>query len=743
MTTPRTPTRRARETRRAAPRAPGRPLAGFALLPLVLALGACGDDEDDYDFEGSQAEFEAEAAAAAAPQAAFDPAEGVIPFPNDLLFAGSEDGTLNAPVDDVDLDGDGDIDEDDGPSPSDPTLALNQVDGFSTVAPITVGLVGEVDPASLSVGPEGTIRVFVVGTDPATTAVTGVERELGPEELVTGLGAAGIALLPTVPLAPSTRYLVVVTTGVTGANGMALAPTLQYGLTAGQTPLTGAAAALEPVRQLTQAQLAAAGSQGIAPEDVAISFSFRTQSIRPALQAAEDQATARPLVLAPTGQSTEQLGNGGLADVWVGSLELPYYLAAPPSDDAAGHAAAINSVWRNAAGAPVNPTGFAPEATGTVTVPVVLTVPNANSPSGGTPPEGGWPVTIFQHGITGNRSQMLPLADAMASAGRVLIAIDQPVHGVAPGDESPLAPVAEQLAAGSAQLGATERHFGIDLVDNATGAPGPDGTVDSSGTHFINLANLGNTRDNLREAAADLMTLSASLGGAVVPVPEVGPVPAAEAGLPLNAADKSFVGHSLGGIVGTTMLSYDDSFTAGSLAMPGGGIAQLVANSEQLGPRITAGLAAAAGVDAEDEEALAAFVAGDLQQFLLAAQTVIDSGDPINHAPFLAADDSTAVHLIEVIGDTVIPNFVATAPLSGTRPLARVLGLPRVDTSASGDAYVRFSDGDHGSIISPAASQAATVEMQTQVATYAASAGTVLPITNAEVIAPLDEESGQ
>ena len=726
---PRTTTHRlpARSTRR---------LAGVALLPL--ALGACGDDEGDYDFEASQAEFEAEAAAAAAPQAAFDPAAGVLPFPNDLLFAGSADGTLNAPVESVDLDGDGDVDEDDGPSPTDPALALNQMDGFSTVAPISIPITGELDPASVTVGPEGGVRVFEVGTDPQTTAVVGVVRELSAQELAAGLGDSGIVLLPTVPLAPASSYLVVVTTAVTGANGTALAPTLQYGLTAGQTELTGDAAALEPVRLLTQAQLAAAGSQGIAPEDVAISFAFSTQSVRAALQAVEDRTTAGTLVLAPSGQSTEPLDAGGLADVWVGALELPYYLQGADPEDPSTHLAAINSVWRNASGEPVNPLDFAAVATGTVTVPVVLTVPNANSPSGGTPPATGWPVTIFQHGITGNRSQMLPLADAMASAGRVLVAIDQPVHGVVPGEDSPLAPVAEQLAAGSAQLGATERHFGIDLV-GADGSSGPDGEVDPSGTHFINLANLGNTRDNLREAAADLLTLSASLGGAVVPTPDGGAVAAAEAGLPLNPADKSFVGHSLGGIVGATMLSYDDSFTAASLAMAGGGIAQLVANSETLGPRVTAGLAAGAGVDPSDEAALAEFAAGDLQTFLVVAQTVIDSGDPINHAPFLAADETTPVHLIEVDGDTVVPNAVATAPLSGTQPLARVLGLPQVTTSASGDAYVRFSEGDHGSIISPSASPAATAEMQNQVAAYAATAGTQLPITNPEVIASPDD----
>ena len=101
------------------------------------------------------------------------------------------------------------------------------------------------------------------------------------------------------------------------------------------------------------------------------------------------------------------------------------------------------------------------------------------------------------------------------------------------------------------------------------------------------------------------------------------------------------------------------------------------------------------------------------------------------------------MHLVEVVDDAVIPNFVPTAPLSGTRPLARVLGLPRVATDSSGDAWVRFSEGDHGSVLLPEPSQAAFAEIQRQIGAYAASAGTQLPITDASVIAPLDGEDDQ
>ena len=62
----------------------------------------------------------------------FDPANSVIPFPNDLLFKDTLDGTLNIPVADAaDL--------------SDPQVAMNALDGFSTVAPMSTGFLGAID----------------------------------------------------------------------------------------------------------------------------------------------------------------------------------------------------------------------------------------------------------------------------------------------------------------------------------------------------------------------------------------------------------------------------------------------------------------------------------------------------------------------------------------------------------------------------------------------------------------------
>ena len=79
--------------------------------------------------------------------------------------------------------------------------------------------------------------------------------------------------------------------------------------------------------------------------------------------------------------------------------------------------------------------------------------------------------------------------------------------------------------------------------------------------------------------------------------------------------------------------------------------------------------------------------------------------------------------------------------LSGTDPLIDQLGLTElgpidvplaaadVQVSATGvRAAVRFNQGDHGSILSPAASADASTEMQRQTANFHASGGTCLPL---------------
>jgi len=73
--------------------------------------------------------------------------------------------------------------------------------------------------------------------------------------------------------------------------------------------------------------------------------------------------------------------------------------------------------------------------------------------------------------------------------------------------------------------------------------------------------------------------------------------------------------------------------------------------------------------------------------------------------------------MIQIIPDQVVTGVVSGAALSGTEPLASLMGLPRIGDTSSGSALVRFLGGTHGSILDPTADLAVTTEIQTQVAT--------------------------
>ncbi len=666
-------------------------------LITALSLTAC-DSSSDYDFDASR--VEAENAAAQLPattfEARFDPNNQIIPFPNNLLLLGSEDGTINISVEDPD-------------DFANPQVALNAIDGFSTTAPITTTFSQAIDPATVVLGES--VRVFEVSIT-AQGATTGVTGELGAADIAVAIPESSpstLALLPLQPLKEMTTYMVVLTNSIKNTDGSIADKSVSYHLTSGDTELTGPVAALEPLRLLTESFEAVAASQGITESNIVLSWTFSTQSITPTMTALTDASAAGAINVLPVGtpSSTFNPALNDTADIYIGAVTVPYYQTAPTDADPT---AAINGFMKAENGGFLTRFNPSPAVQSEQTIPLLLSVP-----AEGTPPGDGWPVAIFQHGITQDRTNMLALADGMAQAGIAVIAIDMPMHGLTD-ETSPL----NASNANFASLGASERTFGLDLANNETRAAGPDGIPDSSGTHFYNLTNLLNARDNLRQAVSDLLTLRQSIGDITA--------------VPLNADNIGFVGHSLGGIVGTVFIAQDDQVGPASLAMPGGGIARLLANSPSFGPVINAGLA--------DQGAPEGSV--EYESFLTAAQTVVDPGDPINFA--VTAASMHPVHLIEVVGgsagslaDQVIPNAVPTAPLSGTEPLIRMMSLgPITATTGNGSApvsgAVRFTSGDHSSILSPAADPLATVEMQTQVIGFMSSSGTVIQINNPDVI---------
>ncbi|WP_323957586.1 VolA/Pla-1 family phospholipase [Aeromonas caviae] len=352
-------------------------------------------------------------------------------------------------------------------------------------------------------------------------------------------------------------------------------------------------------------------------------------------------------------------------------------------------------------------------------------------------------VIIYQHGVTSVKENAYALAlgqigaGAQASKNVAVVVIDHPLHG--------------------------ERGFALTgSMDSVTTSDNP--------TPYLNLSYLTVARDNLKQSVADLLGLRLAVG-------------LANAGGKLGGAGLKvhFLGHSLGAIAGTSLLGVANQslgsaqadalfkFDTGGLAMPGGGIAPLLLNSPTFGPTIqmsvlTAGSAAlktaftAYAPNCKTavptcfvneflpslDAATQASAASTLQSYSFAAQSVLDSADPINLGSGIAAD--FPLFATEIVGDgalslsdRVIPNSIATAPLGGTEPLFKVLALqPLTATGAANHRAARFVAGGHSSLLAPDENfdptGAVTTEMQTQFGSFFASGGTAVKVTDGSLL---------
>ncbi|HET7570398.1 MAG TPA: alpha/beta fold hydrolase [Gammaproteobacteria bacterium] len=658
---------------------------GLALVLLAFVLGGCVKEEQSQPPAPSpQSTF----------SAYFAPQGGEMPYPNDLYFSGSKDGTINIPV------------LEPKNAANAPVLAVNEIDGFSTQAPISAYFTAPIDPASVVGGK--TVFVFQVKEDPKTHAVVGFVGALAPGvDFKAGVSPANSSVLTITPLHPldsSSAYMVVLTDGIKSADGSNATADTQYAqikqALASKQDLSDPT--LNQIKLLEGAMLQVAGAAGLDPSHVILTWSFATESVGTTL--AYIDAHAKPMggVLKPMGISTKQINSqfAGIANVYVGDVNIPYYLPVPTKDDPT---APLTGHWTGQNGTALTRYNPAPVATTTLSIPLLATIPNAQSPGGGTEPAGGWPVVIFQHGITGNRTNMLAIADSFAKAGFAVVAIDLPLHGITD-TKSPFYQPGH------------ERTFDLDVQNNDNGAAGADGKIDASGSHFINLTSLLTSRDNLREAAADLISLTKTL-----PTIDIN----GDGQPDFNGSRIYFVGHSLGAMAGVDYLAIDGTAVSATLASPGGDISQFIIQSPTFSQQINEGLAAQ-GIQPGTQL---------YRNFFRNAQTVIDAGDPANYAAAAAAKHP--IHMTEIVGspgsqpDQVIPNFA-------TELLANEMGLVAVHQTTVNPngvrGIVRFLVGNHSSLLDPTASMPATVEMQTETVTFAASNGMQIVITDPTVI---------
>ncbi|HXX70457.1 MAG TPA: hypothetical protein VEK07_24965 [Polyangiaceae bacterium] len=377
----------------------------------------------------------------------FDPADSVIPFPNDVLRSAAAtglDGGTAGPL--VQL-----------PNPVDggtltaadcasPTLSLvqlfcglNTLDGFSTLAaPIsensdTAGAVDQatIDGTTLSTTSAGLLAVASTAPAPemttpeftpclncvSSTSANGTPQT-SPQQLQWSLQA---------PLDEKTTYLAYVTTAVKDTSGKSVIANPVFALVRSQntlltsdmksavTLLTDAQAnALEPIRAALAPALSGLEQGGTSRASLALAWGFTTQSEASLL----DQLATFPAMATDAGLpdvplalddvTTAYTAAAGLVPVPVTNVGK-FYTGVMLSEDLA-----------------TGPSGtFNPDPTQAKPLPIDFLVAVPAS----APPAAGYPVAIFGHGLERSRNDLVPIANALTGAGFLAIATDAYFHG--------------------------------------------------------------------------------------------------------------------------------------------------------------------------------------------------------------------------------------------------------------------------------------------------------------------------
>ena len=119
-------------------------------LVACLVLAGCGDNSSQQEIT----DVHPDAGMPEASRIAFDPGAGVLPVPNDLLFAGTLDGTLEAP-------GEAEARAAGSVNLGDPGLALGALDGWSTMFPLQIS-VDMIDNATIDASTVNDSTVFMI-----------------------------------------------------------------------------------------------------------------------------------------------------------------------------------------------------------------------------------------------------------------------------------------------------------------------------------------------------------------------------------------------------------------------------------------------------------------------------------------------------------------------------------------------------------------------------------------------------
>ncbi len=593
------------------PTRPHRSLSCAALLAFVLAAAPA--------FAGPTVNF------TLPPENTNPTVFGSVPFPSDLYFdqggATDGDGTLLNSGADIGLAAD--VVRNTNYTPT-VERGLDVMDGFGVTTGCFFFFSGSIDvsslPASPRLAPAVTDSVFLVNLS---------DDSLVPIELKANVDTRIPNVLSVIPLGghplkPQTQYACVLSTAVTGGGTPVVA---SADFVAARTHASANTDANDIYGDAADTVAAIPGAPAVA--GIAGMAVFTTQSTLESLRLVETSvlpslpmpaadfsnaavvfkdgsgndlnalygltphahlsAVATGYFNSPRFQTNDPNGNGPSEDLPnTSNLGLPCTIPCEPNDEVFVYTS------------PTDKTPIIQNAD--VTIPFTVAIPS------GTAPGSGWPIAIDQHGLGGDRKIVADLADTIAASGFASIGIDAVAHGYR--FQNPNGTAAKRF-----QPDQSNGYGGTAVPDGF--ADGlilflPIGTISTQLGFFNGFNNIAGAGDNFRQTCADLMQLvrliqSHSIDG--------------QLGVSIDANNIFYIGHSLGGIMGSCLAAFQPDIKAYVLNATGGGLTSKLLLSSSIGAGAISSLDTIFNLDPLN-------VADKFGVFTNLTQTLLDHGDP-------------------------------------------------------------------------------------------------------------------
>jgi len=647
-------------------------LASSLVLGL-LGLAGCPDIKTDTG-EGN-----------VGPTVQFDPSAKIIPFPNNIALD-PKTGRVNLPKQ---------CNESIAQTVIRTTL-LNTLDGFGSYeTALQVSFSEDVDSATL----DGHVLLFqrakgTTANDPAAAKPIPVlllplmKTEQPSADCTTSTMVSTLTIIPLGVLEQRSTYTVALTKGIKTASGADFGPSFFWSvvsqdsspvtvdaegnITANHTPLDPRdETQLEQLRGISLLWNAhkpaldfLAGANHVRT-DVLLAWEFNTQSndeLDPTVAgspAAVAYASTVPLqgvaTQVPTGATptdvlmSKGIPCGSLPCASVGDI-LGGVLISNSYQKNTTNPLAVPGPWSD----PVHPAVVKPD----YQIQVLAAVPT------GTAPAGGWPTVVFGHGLTSSKTTLFAIAPQLAQAGFASVAIDFVAHD------------------SRAIRTSTDAAKKCANTDNPTPTTAPQCYAP-----FLS-SDLASTRDNIRQTVLDLEGLVAALKSCGTTMCGA---------LKVDATHLAYMGLSLGGIVGSTLVANVSDFKGAVLNVPAVGLIDIVEHTASRAIKcslvdalISAGVLTGDPFNPANGTGLCTTDAWQMQpgykQFSVIGRWALDPGDGANFTRKLAG---RRFLIQEVVDDQVVPNFatdnegklvgltpqVADAAISATPPESAAINM--------------------------------------------------------------------